>query len=170
MEPKDTGEVFRIPKNLLEKLLPSSNALVQDLLAHKFLYQYPSTNRMDATAYLTEDALTCPRVDATTLAMPPASVIKAILGAVHKPALGVKYMAISCAHIPGNKDTYPLWILTYWAKLVSPRESRKCWEGGNLCTGRTNSDQRVIGRTCRADFGSSFRLTMVLWPSRVPGM
>jgi hypothetical protein len=35
MEPKGRAEVLKIPENLLEKLLQSSHALVQELLAHK---------------------------------------------------------------------------------------------------------------------------------------
>ncbi|KAJ7868042.1 hypothetical protein B0H14DRAFT_2572536 [Mycena olivaceomarginata] len=112
MEPQGKKEALRIPQNLLEKLLPSSHASVQELLAHKFPYQRPSANRTDAAAYLTEEAPTCPEGDVTTLAMPPVSVIQAIVHAVRGPGPGFKYKAISCAHIPGNKNTYPLWILT----------------------------------------------------------
>ncbi|KAJ7842627.1 hypothetical protein B0H14DRAFT_3139857 [Mycena olivaceomarginata] len=63
MEPKGRAEVLKIPQNLLEKLLPSSHASVQELLAHKIPYHRPSAARTDAAAYLVEDAPTCPKVD-----------------------------------------------------------------------------------------------------------
>ncbi|KAJ7748707.1 hypothetical protein B0H14DRAFT_442914 [Mycena olivaceomarginata] len=40
-----------------------------------------------------------------------------------------QHRAISCTHILGNNNTYPPWILTYWAELRTLWESRKCWEG-----------------------------------------
>ncbi|KAF8145735.1 hypothetical protein K438DRAFT_1871338, partial [Mycena galopus ATCC 62051] len=61
--------------------------------------------------------------------MPPAPIIKAIIKALRRPRPGVKYTALSCAHIPGNRNTYPLWMLTYWAELGPLRELQKCWNG-----------------------------------------
>jgi hypothetical protein len=78
---------------------------------------------------LKEEAPTHPEADVTTLAMPPASVIQAIIEAMQAPLSGVKYMAVSCAHIPGSRNTYPLWIVSYWAELGPVRESQKCWNG-----------------------------------------
>ncbi|KAJ7878390.1 hypothetical protein B0H14DRAFT_2711753 [Mycena olivaceomarginata] len=129
MEPQGRLELLKIPQSLLEKLLPSSHASIQELLAHKIPYQRPSAARSDAAAYLKEEAPTHPEADVTTLAMPPASVIQAIIEALRAPLSGVKYMAVSCAHIPGSRNTYPPWIVSYWAELGPVRESQKCWNG-----------------------------------------
>ncbi|KAJ7819860.1 hypothetical protein B0H14DRAFT_3736749 [Mycena olivaceomarginata] len=89
---------------------------IQELLAHKIPYQRPSAARSDAAAYLKEEAPTHPEADVTTLAMPPTSVIQAIIEALWAPLSGVKYMA-------------------YWAELGPVWESQKSWNGAIQCTG-----------------------------------
>ncbi|KAK7034269.1 hypothetical protein R3P38DRAFT_2519179 [Favolaschia claudopus] len=127
MLPQETQELLKIPQKLLEQLFPSSTASIQDLLAHKIPYQRPSAHQTQSSAYLHKRAPTRPEVDPTGLATPPPSVILEIIEALQLSP-EEKYTSIACAHIPGNHETYPLWILSYWAELGVLRNARKSWD------------------------------------------
>ncbi|KAF8177946.1 hypothetical protein K438DRAFT_1605694 [Mycena galopus ATCC 62051] len=60
--------------------------------------------------------------------MPPTSVIGEIVQALCHAPTAIIYRSICCAHIPGKQDTYPLWIVSYWAELRPIREARQRWD------------------------------------------
>ncbi|KAJ6491004.1 hypothetical protein C8R45DRAFT_1137955 [Mycena sanguinolenta] len=136
MELHEKVKLVEIPADLLEKLFPSSHGSVQELRAHKIPYQRPSAHETAAMAYLTENVPSSIDVDPTTLPMPPTSVIGEIVQALRHAPLGVIYRSIRCAHIPGKQDTYPLWIISYWAELRPIREARQRWDSATCSVPR----------------------------------
>jgi hypothetical protein len=119
MRPREKHELLKIPENLLEKILPSLQATLQELLAHKIPYRCLSAHRVEATAYLMGRMPTCSNVNPTTLSIPPTMtwVIHNIVKAVCQPPPGVEHMSICYAHIPGNCDTYLICIASHWAEI-----------------------------------------------------
>ncbi|KAF8144091.1 hypothetical protein K438DRAFT_2102869 [Mycena galopus ATCC 62051] len=124
---KEKVKPGEIPVNWMEKLLPSLHGSIQELLAHKMPYQRPSARETAAIVYLTADLPSSPDFDPTTLAMPPTSVIREIVLALRSAPPAMIYRSILCAHIPGKQDTYPLWVVSYWAELRLVQETRQRW-------------------------------------------
>ncbi|KAF8209587.1 hypothetical protein K438DRAFT_1960594 [Mycena galopus ATCC 62051] len=128
MELQEKAKLLEIPANLLEKLFPSTRGSVQELSTHNIPYQRPSAHETSAMAYLRADIPSSSDIDPTTLPMPPTSVIGEIVQALRRAPTAMIYRSIRCAHIPGKQDTYPLWIVSYWAELRPIWEARQCWD------------------------------------------
>ncbi|KAK6996843.1 hypothetical protein R3P38DRAFT_3626103 [Favolaschia claudopus] len=124
MLPREAQELLKIPENQLERLFPSSNALVQDLLAHKIPYERPSAHTTETSQYLSKDSPTCSDFDPTSLTAPPPALVHSLVEALR---IEDQYGSVCCAHIPGHRERYPLWIVVYWAELRVVRASRKVW-------------------------------------------
>ncbi|KAK7016497.1 hypothetical protein R3P38DRAFT_2542053, partial [Favolaschia claudopus] len=124
MLPPEAQELLKIPENQLERLFPSSNALVQDLLAHKIPYERPSAHTTETSQYLSKDSPTCSNFDPTSLTAPPPALVQSLVKALR---IEDQYGSVCCAHIPGHRERYPLWIVVYWAELRVVRTSRKVW-------------------------------------------
>ncbi|KAJ7190360.1 hypothetical protein GGX14DRAFT_380144, partial [Mycena pura] len=61
---------------------------------------------------------------------------------------GEEYLSIRCEHIPGNKETYPLWLASYWVEIPTIRKARKHWDDAvhalEVCIERNPSDTLAL--------------------------
>ncbi|KAJ7664788.1 hypothetical protein B0H14DRAFT_3539719 [Mycena olivaceomarginata] len=120
-------EGFALPPSLPECVQGLLQETISVDMAKKRTLR-PSAHETAVMAYLRADVPTSSDIDPTTLPMPPTSVIREIVQALRHASPAVIYRSIRCAHIPGKKDTYPLWIISYWAELRPILEARQRWD------------------------------------------
>ncbi|KAF7334113.1 DDE-1 domain-containing protein [Mycena venus] len=111
-------ELLQIPDNVLKKIFPSSGACVRDFLAHKL------PGERTSSFFIHPDTLD---FDPICLQTPPVSVIRALANAIADSKVPSGTCSIACPHLPGNRNTYPLYLLSFWAELLSLRTIRQSW-------------------------------------------
>ncbi|KAJ7301085.1 hypothetical protein DFH08DRAFT_827863 [Mycena albidolilacea] len=111
-------EHLQIPRELLEKIFLSNGAHVRDFLAHKLPRERASSFFIHPEQYFSNKQPSSLDFDPTRLQTPPASVIRALANTITDSKGSAETHSNACPHIPGNHNTYPLWLSTVqsWVK------------------------------------------------------
>ncbi|KAJ7050612.1 hypothetical protein C8F01DRAFT_1344185 [Mycena amicta] len=127
----DRLRLLRLPQAFTERLFPDNRASVKDFLAFPLPAQRASTHFTDAESYLVSSPPTHADIDISTLTMPPDAVLRTLMVALAAADESDAYDSVACPHIPGNKSTYPLYLVSYWVELIDVRDTRRQWEAAH---------------------------------------
>lgn len=119
---------LEIPTAVQKAILPNPALSVLQLVAFPLplITQGEAVDPVDTFFSHREPTLTDPSIIAN-IPLPPIATVTAVLEA-SKDLGGLNFKSVSCPHTGASSEsTVPLWIITFWAEVLSIRETRQPW-------------------------------------------